>query len=302
MSQSAAFIGIGIMGRSMAGHLLDGGTRLRVHSRTAAKADDLVRRGAKWAPTPAEAAAGSDVVFICVTDTPDVEAVINGEKGVLSAARPGMIVVDHSTISPAATRTLAASLAARGASMLDAPVSGGDKGAREGTLSIMVGGDAAAFGKVEPLLRLMGKNIIHCGPSGAGQLTKLVNQILVSVNNMAVCEAMVFAEKNGLDLGKTLAAVAGGAAGSWQLANLGPKMIARDFAPGFMIDLQQKDLRLVLAAASEAETPAPATSLVSHLFKIAQQNGHGRDGTQALLTVLEKLAADGAAHLPRAAE
>jgi 3-hydroxyisobutyrate dehydrogenase len=292
MTKTAAFIGIGIMGRSMAGHLLSAGISLRVNSRTASKADDLISRGAKWAATPAEAAIGADVVFICVTDTPDVQAVIAGENGILKSARPGMIVVDHSTISPAATRKLAASLAEKGAMMLDAPVSGGDKGAREATLSIMVGGEESAFQKVEPLFKLMGKNIVHCGPIGAGQLTKLVNQILVSVNNMAVCEALTFAQRNGLDLTKTLAAVAGGAAGSWQLSNLGPKMIARDFAPGFMIDLQRKDLRLVLAAASEAKTPAPATSLVSHLFKAAQNAGHGKDGTQALITVLENLATD----------
>jgi 3-hydroxyisobutyrate dehydrogenase len=294
MIHKVAFIGLGIMGRSMAGHLLDGGTRLSVHTRTAAKADALLGRGARWAATPADAAADADVVFLCVTDTPDVQAVITGEKGVAAAARPGLIVVDHSTISPAVTRNLARSLAEKGVSMLDAPVSGGDKGAREATLSIMVGGDAAAFAKVEPLLKQMGKTIIHCGPSGAGQLTKLVNQILVSVNNMAVCEALNFAKRNGLDLEKTLAAVSGGAAGSWQLANLGPKMIARDFAPGFMINLQQKDLRLVLAAAEESKTPTPAASLVSHLFRAAQSAGHGNDGTQALLTVLENLANDSA--------
>jgi 3-hydroxyisobutyrate dehydrogenase len=302
MNQSAAFIGLGIMGRLMAGRLLDGGTPLNVHTRTAAKADDLLKRGAKWAATPAEAAAAAEVVFICVTDTPDVQAVIGGEHGILKSARPGMIVVDHSTISPAATRQMAASVAEKGAVMLDAPVSGGDKGAREGTLSIMVGGDPAAFAKVEPLFKLMGKTIIHCGPSGAGQLTKLVNQILVSVTNMAVCESMVFAQRNGLDLEKTLAVVSGGAAGSWQLANLGPKMIARDFAPGFMINLQQKDLKLVLAAAAEAQTPCPATSLVSHLFKAALSAGHGKDGTQALFTVFENLAADAPAMLKRVLE
>lgn len=299
---NAAFIGLGIMGRSMAGRLLDGGVALTVHTRTPAKADDLLKRGGKWAATPAQAAAGAEVVFICVTDTPDVHAVIAGEHGILKSARPGLIVVDHSTISPAVTRQLAAALAAKGAAMLDAPVSGGDKGAREGTLSIMAGGDASAFTKVEPLFKLMGKTIIHCGPSGAGQLTKLVNQILVSVNNMAVCEALVFAERNGLDLEKTLAVVSGGAAGSWQLSNLGPKMIARDFAPGFMINLQRKDLKLVLAAASEAKTPCPATSLVSHLFKAAISAGHGRDGTQALFTVLENLAGDAPAMLKRILE
>jgi 3-hydroxyisobutyrate dehydrogenase-like beta-hydroxyacid dehydrogenase len=293
MDKQAAFIGMGIMGRAMAGRLLDGGVRLTVHSRTMSKADELVARGAKPAATAAEAAAGADVVFICVTDTPDVEAVILGDNGVAGAVRKGMIVVDHSTISPAATRGLAKVLASCGAQMLDAPVSGGDVGARNGTLSIMVGGDAAVFAKVEPMLRLMGKTITHCGPSGTGQLTKLANQILVSVTNLAVSEAMSFAKRNGLDLQQTLAAVGGGAASSWQLLNLGPKMIAGDFQPGFMVDLQQKDLRLVLDAARQSQAYLPASSLVSLLFAAAQASGCGREGTQALFKVLETMEADG---------
>jgi 3-hydroxyisobutyrate dehydrogenase len=289
MQTKVAFIGLGIMGGAMAGRLLDAGNLLTVHTRTMSKAAALIDRGAKSAATPAQAAAGADFVFICVTDTPDVCAVVEGRDGILSAARPGMIVVDHSTISPAETRRLAALLSTKGVAMLDAPVSGGDVGARNGTLSIMVGGDADAFAKVEHLLKHMGKTITHCGPSGSGQLTKLVNQILVSVTNLAVSEAMTFAKKNGLNLEKTLAAVAGGAAGSWQLTNLGPKMIAGDFRPGFMIDLQQKDLRLILQAAQEGWTPVLAASLVSQLFASAQAAGRGRDGTQALFTVLESL-------------
>jgi 3-hydroxyisobutyrate dehydrogenase len=263
--------------------------RLTVHSRTMSKADDLIARGAKPAASPAEAAASADVVFICVTDTPDVESVILGDHGIAGAARKGMIVVDHSTISPAATRAMAKVLADCGTPMLDAPVSGGDVGARNGTLSIMVGGDAAAFAQVDPLLRLMGKTITHCGPSGAGQLTKLANQILVSVTNMAVSEALTFAKRNGLDLQQTLAAVGGGAASSWQLLNLGPKMITGDFQPGFMVDLQQKDLRLVLDAARQSSAYLPATSLVSLLFAAAQAAGCGKEGTQALFKVLETL-------------
>ena len=175
-------------------------------------------------------------------DTPDVERVVLGENGILSAASAGQIVVDHSTISPAATREMARALWGKSVQFLDAPISGGDIGARNATLSIMVGGDEAAFAQTRPLLEKMGKTITWCGHSGAGQLTKLVNQILVTTNNLAVCEALTFASANGLDLPKTLAAVSGGAAGSWQLTNLGPKMIAGDFKPGFMIKLQQKDL------------------------------------------------------------
>jgi 3-hydroxyisobutyrate dehydrogenase len=186
---------------------------------------------------------------------------------------------------------MAHELSLRGAHLLDAPVSGGEGGAINATLAIMVGGDRAAFERAEPLLRHTGKMITYCGPSGAGQLTKLVNQILVSVTNMAVCEALTFAKKNALDLKTTIEAVGGGAAGSWQLANLGPKMIAGDYRPGFMIDLQQKDLRLVLQSAQESQTPLPAASLVHQLFAAAQAAGHGKDGTQALFSVLEMLAA-----------
>jgi 3-hydroxyisobutyrate dehydrogenase len=281
---SVAFIGLGIMGKPMAGHLLGAGLKLTVHNRTKSKADELIARGAKWADSPADAAKSADVVFICVTDTPDVEQVIEGPRGILESARPGLIVVDHSTISPDTTRHLAAELARRSATLLDAPVSGGDVGARNATLSIMVGGDKSAFDKVLPLLKHMGKTITYCGESGAGQLTKLVNQILVSVTNLATSEALNFAKRNGLDLLKTIEAVAGGAAGSWQLANLGPKMAAGDFKPAFMIDLQQKDLRLVLQAAERARLKLPATTLVHELFKQLQSAGRGKDGTQALFT------------------
>jgi 3-hydroxyisobutyrate dehydrogenase len=287
---NVAFIGLGIMGFPMAGHLLSAGHELRVFSRTRSRAQGLLNRGAVWCDSAAEAARGASTVFICVTDTPDVQSVITGKSGVIESAQEGLIVVDHSTISPAATRDMCAQLAARGTSLLDAPVSGGESGAVSATLAIMVGGDPGAYDRALPLLRLMGKSITFCGPSGAGQLTKLVNQILVSVTNMAVSEALVFARKNGLDLSRTIEALAGGAAGSWQLANLGPKMAGGDFRPGFMIDLQQKDLRLVLQTAEHSQTSVPAASLVHQLLTAAQAAGRGRDGTQALYTVLEQLA------------
>ena len=277
-----AFLGLGIMGRPMAGHLLTGGHPLAVHTRTPSTAADLLAGGATWADSPADAAAGADVVFVCVPDTPDVQAVLLGDRGVIASARPGTVVVDHSTIAPAATRAMAVALAGRGVTLLDAPVSGGDVGARNRTLSIMVGGDAAAFDRVRPLLALMGKTITHCGPSGAGQLTKLVNQVLVSVTNLAVCEALALAAAGGLDAGVTIGAVAGGAAGSWQLSNLGPRMAAGDFAPGFKVDLQAKDLRLVRAAAADAGVSLPAVDRVAELFARLQHAGRGGDGTQAL--------------------
>ena len=290
MSEKLAFIGLGVMGEPMAGHLLSAGYPLTLHTRTRSRADALLARGAKWADSPADAVRDADVVLICVTDTPDVQKVVLGPDGVVQSARDGMVVIDHSTISPSATREMAAELAKRGAEFLDAPISGGDVGARNATLAIMVGGDRAAFDRMEPILKVMGKTITWCGGSGAGQLTKLVNQILVSVTNLAVSEALTFAKRNGLDLEKTIAAVAGGAAASWQLANLGPKMAAGDFRPGFTIDLQQKDLKLVLAAALEAKTSVPAVSLVHQLFTSAQAAGRGKDGTQALFTVLQRLA------------
>jgi len=290
MPQRLSFIGLGIMGGPMAGHLLSAGHPLVVYTRTQSRANELLGRGATWAPTPADAASGADVIFLCLPDTPDVEAVLLGDQGVIDGAKPGAIVVDHSTISPAATRAMAEKLRRREITLLDAPISGGDVGAQNATLSIMVGGDAQAFATMEPLLRLMGKTITHCGDSGTGQLTKLVNQILVTVTNLATCEALTFAKKNGLDLAKTIPALAGGAAGSWQWANLGPRMIKGDFAPGFTIDLQQKDLRLVMEAARESGSPVLAASLVHQLFTSAQAMGSGREGTQALFKVVQKLA------------
>jgi 3-hydroxyisobutyrate dehydrogenase len=273
----------------MAGHLLAAGYPLVVHNRSRSKADELLACGATWADSPAAAAGDADVIFICVTDTPDVEHVLFGDGGLIHSARSGLIVVDHSTISPAATRGFAQKLAAHSTALLDAPVSGGDVGARNAALSIMVGGAEDAFQKVRPLLQKMGKTITHCGPSGSGQMTKLVNQILVSVTNLAVCEALALATAGGLDAAKTITAVAGGAAGSWQLSNLGPKMIAGDFAPGFMIDLQHKDLRLVLEAAADAGLKLQTTKRVTELFAQARQEGRGRDGTQALFEMVRKL-------------
>ena len=284
-----AFIGLGIMGAPMAGHLLDAGVPLTVHTRTKSKADPLLARGARWADTPADAARGAATIFLCLPDTPDVEAVVTGEQGVLTFASRDAVLVDHSTISPTATRQFADLARQRGVWLLDAPISGGDVGAKNATLSIMVGGDAAAFQRVLPLLQLMGKTITHCGPSGTGQLTKLVNQILVTINNLAACESLVFAKRNGLDLEKTVSALAGGAAGSWQWANLGPRMVKGDFAPGFMIDLVVKDMRLVADAVRDSKLDLPAVSLVHHLFVQLQQSGHGRDGTQALFAIVEKL-------------
>ena len=289
MAERVAFIGLGIMGGPMAGHLLAAGHSLVVNTRTKSRAQELLSRGARWADTPQQAAAQADLVFVCVPDTPDVEAVVLKPDGIIGAARPGLTVIDHSTLSPAAARDMADALSAKGARMLDAPVSGGDVGAKNATLSIMVGGDPQTFDRARPLLAHMGKTITYCGPSGSGQLTKLVNQILVSVTNLAVSEALTFALRGGLDPQKTLAAVSGGAAGSWQLSNLGPKMIAGDFRPGFMIKLQQKDLRLAIQAAREAGLHLQALELVHRLFDAGMHEGREDEGTQALFAIVQKL-------------
>lgn len=290
MSQSnVAFIGLGIMGAPMASHLLRAGYRLTVHNRTRAKADALVAAGATWADSPADAARASDVIFVNVPDTPDVEKVLLGPGGVIETARPGTIVVDHSTISPTETRRFARELGSRQITLLDAPVSGGDVGARNATLSIMVGGDAQALERVRPLLDRVGKTITYCGPSGSGQVTKLVNQVLVLGTLNAVCEAMAVVRKSGLDPATTLQAVGGGAAKSWQLDNLAPRIAAGDYAPGFMVDLAQKDLKLILDYAAELNLALPQTALVRQLYAAVQSMGGGRLGTQALFRAIEKL-------------
>ncbi|HEY1629392.1 MAG TPA: NAD(P)-dependent oxidoreductase [Tepidisphaeraceae bacterium] len=286
---NVAFIGTGIMGLPMAGHLIAAGNGMRIHTRTKRRCQGLLDRGARWCDSPAAAVADAEFVFICVPDTPDVKEIITGKRGILSSAKQNQVVIDHSTISPLVTRELAEQLSKSGAFLLDAPLSGGDVGAKNATLSIMVGGEPHAFERAEPLLRCMGKTITYCGPSGCGQLTKLVNQILVSGTLLAVAEALTFANKSGLNAKKTIEAVSGGAATSWQLQNLGPKMVANDFRPGFMIDLLQKDLRILMQTADQIGTSLPGAALVHQLFTAAQAAGHGREGTQALYTVIEKL-------------
>lgn len=275
------------MGLPMAGHLMDGGSQLIVHTRTQHKAHPLLQRGAKWAHSPAEVARQAATLFVCVTDTPDVEQVLLGEAGVIESASAGTIVVDHSTISPARTRHMCNVLQNKQIQLIDAPVSGGDVGARNATLSIMCGGDKNAFNHVQPLLQKMGKTITYCGESGNGQLTKLVNQILVVNTLMAVCEAMMFAKKSGLDISTTLQAVGAGAAKSWQLEYLAPRMTRGDFAPGFMVDLVQKDLRLVMEFAQANNIHLPATQYVQAAYATLQNAGCGKEGTQALLKAID---------------
>ncbi len=290
MSESIGFIGLGIMGRGMARNLLKAGFGLTVWNRTKSRGDELAAEGAALAQHPADLATQTDVIIVCVSDTPDVEAVILGENGVIHGARRGALVIDMSTISPQATREVAAKLAEKEIFMLDAPVSGGSEGAAKGTLSIMVGGAADQVARALPVLQAMGKTITHVGDHGAGQMVKLVNQILVVINALAVSEAMTFARSGGLDLEKTLAAVSGGAAGSWMLSNRGPQILADDWRPGFTIDLQQKDLRLVLEAADQLGVPLLGTSMVFNLYRTLQMQGLGSEGNHALIKALENLA------------
>jgi 2-hydroxy-3-oxopropionate reductase len=283
------FIGLGIMGRPMSQNLLKAGYDLTVYNRSKGPAEQLASLGARVAESPREAVEGAEVVITMVTDTPDVEEVILGRNGVIEGARKGLTVIDMSTVSPKATRRIAEELAKAGIDMLDAPVSGGDKGAREGTLTIMVGGPTEAFERCLPILQTMGKKVVHMGGHGAGQLTKLANQILVACNMMAVCECLVYAKKAGLDQKRVIDSLSAGAASSWSLVNLGPKAIDGDFAPGFKVKLLQKDLKLVLASAHELKLALPNTSLVHQLYNSLESAGRGEEGTQALFSVLERL-------------
>jgi 2-hydroxy-3-oxopropionate reductase len=284
------FIGLGIMGKPMARNLLRARFPVVVFNRTRSKADEIVAEGARWRGSPADVARDAQVVVTMVTDSSDVEQVILGPRGVIEGVHAGSIVIDMSTISPGVERTIAARLAAKGVAYLDAPVSGGSWGAVQGTLAIMVGGEEAAFQRARPILEAMGKSIRYVGPSGSGQVTKLVNQILVAVTLVGVVEALVFAAKAGADLLDTIEAVKDGAAGSWQLANLGPRIAGGDFAPGFMMRLQLKDLRLISEMAQELALPLPVTSLVAQLYRAAAADGKGEWGTQAVVTVLEHMA------------
>jgi len=287
------FIGLGIMGRPMAQNLLKAGFELTVYNRSNAPVDLLVSSGAVSAQSPKAVAERSDVVITMVTDSEAVKEVVLGQRGVIEGAHPGMVVVDMSTISPSVTRSVSATLAGKGAAMLDAPVSGGDKGAREGTLTIMVGGPAPAFEACLPVLQAMGKKVVHMGGTGAGQLTKLANQILVACNMVGVCECLNFAKKAGLDVGKVIDSLSAGAASSWSLVNLGPKVAKRDFAPGFKVKLLQKDLRYLLSAADDLNAPLPATALVHQLYGQLEEKGLGDEGTQALVTAIEQLSSQG---------
>ncbi|UCH58214.1 MAG: NAD(P)-dependent oxidoreductase [Candidatus Bathyarchaeota archaeon] len=290
MLKRVGFIGLGFMGGGMSMNLLRVGFPLTVWNRTPSKMKLLLNAGAMGAGSPREVAESSDIVIDIVTDSPDVEEVLLGADGVIHGAKPGTIVIDMSTISPSVTRRIAEELGKKGVRMLDAPVSGGDIGARRGTLSIMVGGDAEAFKDCLPIFEAMGKTITHVGCSGMGQTVKLCNQILVGMNMLGVAEALMFAAKSGVDLKSCLTAVSGGAAGSWQLTNNGAKLLKGDLEPGFKVKDYLKDLRLIMEAAAEVNMPLVGTSVVQQMYRSLDAEGLKDKGTQAVIRAVEKLA------------
>jgi 3-hydroxyisobutyrate dehydrogenase-like beta-hydroxyacid dehydrogenase len=283
-------IGLGIMGAPMARNLLRAGHEVVVHGRTAARVEPLIAAGARAAASPAAVASAVEAVVTSLPDGPDVELVLAGPDGVLAGAARGLLVIDTSTIAPDTARALASRAAAVGVDFLDAPVSGGEQGAIDGTLSIMVGGTSEAFARARPVFDALGRTATHMGGPGQGQMTKLVNQVIGATTLAAVAEGLTLAAHAGLDADAVMAAVGSGAATSWALTNLGPRMQRGDWAPGFMVRLQQKDLRLALAAAAGLGVPLPTTAVVHQLLGAVEARGGGGLGTQALAQALEILA------------
>ena len=291
------WIGTGVMGASMCGHLVAKGFAVAVHTRTRKKAEPLVERGATWADSPRAVGEASDVVFTMLGFPDEVRAVYLGaglgaglgDGGLATGARAGQILVDMSTSDPALARQIAEAARARGAAAVDAPVSGGDVGAREARLSIMVGGDEEAVRKIEPMLAAMGKTIVRQGEAGAGQHTKMVNQILIASGMVGVCEALLYAHRAGLDPERVLSSVASGAAGSWSLSNYGPRILAGNFEPGFFVEHFIKDMAIALEEARRMKLSLPGLALAAQLYQSVQALGYGRKGTHALQLALAAL-------------
>ncbi len=283
------WIGTGVMGNSMCGHLLDAGHHVSVYNRTRSKADNLIARGAVWCESPRELAQNSEIVFSIVGFPPDVESVLLGDNGALAGARPGTILVDMTTSSPELARTIPAAAAARSVAALDAPVSGGDVGAREATLAIMVGGDRDVFERVRPLFAVMGNNISHMGGAGAGQHTKMCNQILVAGTMIGTVESLLYAQRMGMDLDAVIDVIGQGAARSWMINNLGRRIAKGDFQPGFYIKHFVKDMGIALAEAQRMNLSLPGLALVNQFYVVAQAMGYENLGTQGLYRVLARI-------------
>ncbi len=283
------WIGTGVMGASMCSHLMDAGYQMAVHTRTRERAAPLEANGAAWKNSPAEVAAVADITFAIVGFPNDVREVFLGPDGALKGAAEGDLLVDMTTSEPSLAAEMSRKANARGLSMIDAPVSGGDVGAREGTLSIMVGGEDDDVSRARPLLEIMGSNVVHVGGPGAGQHTKMVNQILIASGMVGVCEALLYAQEAALDMAKAFEAVSGGAAGSWSLSNYGPRILRGDFDPGFYVDHFVKDMGIALEEAVGMKISVPGLALARQLYVALQAQGGGRKGTQALLLALAKL-------------
>lgn len=282
-SKRIGFIGLGVMGGSMAAHLLAAGHSLTVFNRTREKGADLMTRGAKWGDTPAAVAAASDILISMVGYPHDVEKIYFGDGGILSAMKAGGYVVDMTTSSPKLARRLYEAAKERGIAALDAPVSGGDIGARNASLVVMVGGDRAAFDAVKPLFALLGRTIRYFGPAGSGQYAKMANQIAIASNMMGVCEAVAYAKRAGLDPAEVVETISGGAAGSWSLSNLAPRMLRGDYAPGFFIKHFIKDMGIALSSAEEMHLDLPGLKLAKRLYDELSARGMEKSGTQALI-------------------
>ena len=285
---TVGFIGIGVMGRSMAGHLLDAGYSVHVYNRTQSKAQDLVDRGAQWQSSPGKVAAAADVIITIVGFPADVESVYLGEDGVLAQARSGSLAIDMTTSCPNLASRIAQEAAAKGVEVLDAPVSGGDIGAREARLSIMVGGSVSGFERALPLFEIMGKNIVHQGPAGSGQHTKMCNQIAIASGMMAISEAMAYAKKSGLQPETVLKSIESGAAGSWSLTNLAPRVLKEDYAPGFFVKHFIKDMKIAIESAQAMGLDLPGLQLAKKLYDQLASKGCEDDGTQALFKLYEE--------------
>ena len=284
------FIGLGLMGKPMAGHLIKAGYAVTVHNRSQAAVDELAAFGAKAASSPKEVAGQSDIVITMLPDSPDVEAVALGPNGILSGARAGLIHIDMSTIAATVTRQIAQVEAEHGVKMLDAPVSGGDIGAKNATLSIMVGGEVDTFSTCLPIFEKLGKRIIHIGPSGTGQITKAANQIMVAAQMVAMSELLVLAQKAGADPAKVIEAIKGGAAQCWTLDNKPPRLFKGNRTPGFKASMQYKDLNIVMDMARAFGVPLPATAVNTQLFNAMITAGRGDEDNSAVISVLEDLA------------
>lgn len=283
------WIGTGVMGRSMCQHLMTKGYKATVYNRSKDKAKDLLAAGAAWAETPRQVAENADAIFAIVGFPPDVREVFLGEQGALAGAKKGAVLIDMTTSEPSLAVEIYEAAKKKGVASVDAPVSGGDVGARNAALSIMVGGDADVIEAVKPLFECMGKTIVHQGGPGAGQHTKMVNQILIATGMIGVCEALLYGYKAGLDLKTVLQSVGGGAAGSWSLNNLGPRILDRNFEPGFFVEHFIKDMRIALSEAERMNLSLPGLALAKQLYEAVRAQGYGRKGTHALMLALEHL-------------